>query len=41
MKRKFNLVPRASPISKKKPGSEVDALIVLKTGKLELEASGM
>ena len=28
MKRKFNLVHRASPISKKKPGSEVDALIV-------------
>ena len=28
MKRKLNLVPRASPISKKKPGSELDALIV-------------
>ena len=32
MKRKFNLVPRASPISKKKPGSEVDALIVFEDG---------
>ena len=32
MKRKLNLVPRASPISKKKPGSEVDALIVFEDG---------
>ena len=32
MKRKFNLVPRASPISKKKSGSEVDALIVFDDG---------
>ena len=32
MKRKFNLVPRASPISKKEPESEVDALIVFEDG---------